>query len=317
MSEARDRSDIAVIIPCYNYARFLGDAIESCLAQTAPPAELVVVDDGSTDGTAEVARRLGVACLVKPNGGPSSARNHGLRHTRQPFVLFLDADDTLKPDALAALREAAGAAGDEAGAVFAYCDLSGSPAGASLLPGREDVEPCFERTLAPGLHILGQRVLERLVRGNIVPACSALVRREVYDVVGPWDEQQKVLEDRQMWLRIASRFRLAFLERAVAVVRKHGANITDPANWHRNHAAALRLLATAERAEWAPAALRRLCRRQYARESYRVAQRLADEKRWREAAAVMADSARHQPSRGKAWAHLGCYAIRALLAGGR
>jgi len=321
MRKQDSSSDVAVIIPCYNYARFLGDAIESCLRQTARPAELVVVDDGSTDDTPQVAQRLGVTCLRKPNGGLSSARNWGLRHTRQPLVLFLDADDMLKPDALASLRAAAGALGPEVGAVFGLCELrsEGSPGDPAqdTLPARQAVEPYLEKQAGAGVYSLWPRVLERLVRGNIVPSCSALIRRDVFDAVGPWNEARAVLEDREMWLRIASRFRLGFLDRTVAVVRKHGGNITAPAHWQRNHAAALAVLAEAARASWASKGLRRLCRRQCAREAYNIAQHLADEGRWREASAMMARSIRRRPIGPKAWAHWAHYGLRCLVGRGR
>lgn len=97
-----DRYDISVIIPVYNCADFLPEAIESVLAQTCPPAEIIVVDDGSMDGSAEVAARYAprVRVLAQPNGGAGSARNLGVRNAGRPLLAFLDADDVWLPDKL-------------------------------------------------------------------------------------------------------------------------------------------------------------------------------------------------------------------------
>jgi len=103
------RIGVAIIIPCYNYGRFLGDAIESALAQTVQPAEILVVDDGSTDNTAAVASQYEplLRYVYQENAGPSSARNYGIRITQSQWLLFLDADDILDPQAIQELSECA------------------------------------------------------------------------------------------------------------------------------------------------------------------------------------------------------------------
>src|SRR5262245_10694873 len=94
---------VSVVIPCYNHAEFLGEAIESVKAQTCAGSDVVVVDDGSTDRSAEVARRYsGVRFLTQRNQGAGAARNTGLQHVRGEFVVFLDADDRLLPHAFEA-----------------------------------------------------------------------------------------------------------------------------------------------------------------------------------------------------------------------
>lgn len=92
---------VTVIIPCYNQAHFLGEAIESVLAQNYRPVEIIVIDDGSPDNTAEVSARYeGVRYFRQENQGESSARNNGIRQSRGSYLVFLDADDRLLPDAL-------------------------------------------------------------------------------------------------------------------------------------------------------------------------------------------------------------------------
>jgi len=92
---------VSVIIPCYNQAHFLDEAIESVLTQTYPNREIIVVDDGSTDNTAEVAGRYSaVRHIYQENAGPSAARNTGVTKSRGEYLVFLDADDRLLPEAL-------------------------------------------------------------------------------------------------------------------------------------------------------------------------------------------------------------------------
>src|SRR5215212_6403385 len=94
---------VTVVIPCYNQAHFLGEAIESVLSQSYPHGELIVVDDGSTDETSEVASRYEGARLIRQeNRGLAGARNRGLGEAKGEYVVFLDADDRLLPGALEA-----------------------------------------------------------------------------------------------------------------------------------------------------------------------------------------------------------------------
>lgn len=101
---------ISVIIPAYNAAPYLGECLESVIAQTFRDIEIIVVDDGSTDATAEIARNFAasdsrIRLLSKPNGGQSSARNFGLRESLGRFVCFVDSDDLLYPDSLKILSD--------------------------------------------------------------------------------------------------------------------------------------------------------------------------------------------------------------------
>jgi glycosyltransferase involved in cell wall biosynthesis len=94
---------ITVIIGAYNAERYLGEAIESVLAQTHPSFELIVVDDGSTDRTGEIAESYGdsVRCIRQANGGMAAARNRAIPEARGSYLAFLDADDRFPPDKLA------------------------------------------------------------------------------------------------------------------------------------------------------------------------------------------------------------------------
>lgn len=182
---------VSVIIPTYNHAAYLPDAINSVLAQTAAGAEIVVVDDGSTDNTAGVAAAFGDAIHYhyQENRGLSAARNAGLARATGRYITVLDADDLLEPDYLATMIAALEADGD-AGA--AYCGFR------MIDPANR---PLFQRGLRgmpPG------QLYETLLYGNfIVPPC-VLARREVYNRAGSFDESLRACEDWDMWLRIAA-----------------------------------------------------------------------------------------------------------------
>jgi len=91
---------VSVIIPCWNYAHYLKECVDSVRGQTYKNIEIIVVSDGSPDNCVEVCKELGVTCLEKINGGLSSARNHGIKHCTGDYIMCLDADDKLVPGAI-------------------------------------------------------------------------------------------------------------------------------------------------------------------------------------------------------------------------
>src|SRR5436309_15033318 len=105
---ARTGADVTVIVPAYNEAASIADTIRSLQAQTAPPFGIIVVDDGSTDGTGDVARALGVTVVRPPanTGSKAGAQSFGLRYVRTPLTVAIDADTVLAPDALERLLAA-------------------------------------------------------------------------------------------------------------------------------------------------------------------------------------------------------------------
>lgn len=102
------RKTLSIIIPCYKQAHFLGECIESVLEQSVKPDEIIVVNDGSPDNTSEVARKYSVIVVEKENGGLSSARNAGIKRATSEYIMPLDADDMLRPDAIKELMAIAG-----------------------------------------------------------------------------------------------------------------------------------------------------------------------------------------------------------------
>ena len=185
---------LSVVIPAYNRADLLPRTLDSVLAQTRPPAEIVVVDDGSTDGTHGVVAGYGprVAYRRQDNAGQGAARNAGQVATTGDALLFLDSDDLLLPPALESL-EAALAAEPEAALAYGRARV--------IDAAGKVVRPLWEAEEGTG-----RKVWRLLAQKNFIasPGC-ALVRRKHLEAVGPWDADRALqgVEDWDLWLRVA------------------------------------------------------------------------------------------------------------------
>src|SRR5829696_5537524 len=170
---ADSRPLVSVVIPCYNQAHFLGEAIESVLAQSHPNFEVIVVDDGSPDNTSEVAARYpGVRLVRQENQGLSGARHAGLARSEGEYVVFLDADDRLLPEALEAHLEHLKAHPECAFVSGHYRFMT------------NDGSPLSER---PRPIISRDRYLELLERNYIVVPAVVMYRRAIFKSVGGFD----------------------------------------------------------------------------------------------------------------------------------
>ena len=200
---------VSVLVASYNHGRFLRSAIDSCLQQTHPDTEVVVVDDGSTDESLRVLDRYGPRLKVvrQENRGVSAARNRGVKESRGELVSFLDSDDAWLPDKIA--RQVT--LFDRPSVGMVYCQLRlVDEKGGSL------------GTMPPGL---SGRVLEELalLRGPGVPAAgsSAMVRRAVLDEVGGFDESLSTSADWDLWRRIACRHEIELVPEPLVLYRQH------------------------------------------------------------------------------------------------
>jgi cellulose synthase/poly-beta-1,6-N-acetylglucosamine synthase-like glycosyltransferase len=205
---------VTVIVPCYNGAPFLEEALASALAQTHPAVEVIVVDDGSTDSSPEIAQRLPVRYLRQENRGLSEARNRGIRESKGAYIIFLDADDRLLPDAAAAGLRALEARPDCAMAVGDHAFISA-----------EGV-----RIRKSGKFAVVPRPYEALLKSNFIEMISSvLFRRSVFDQVGHFNAQLKVAEDYDLYLRIARVQPICCHSVLAAEYRMHGSNISHNA----------------------------------------------------------------------------------------
>ena len=185
---------VAVVIPVYNGERFIRRALDSILRQTHPAAEIVVVDDGSTDNTREIVAEYGsaVTLLQQQKAGPAKARNAGVRVTTAEFIAFLDADDWWEPAKLEKQLQAFAAHPD---AVLNYTGLRMVDEAAGTHKDEPPVAP----------EVLEQRL--RWMNRNMPPSC-VMVRRSAFDQVGGFNERQIGCEDWCLWfnLRVVGRF---------------------------------------------------------------------------------------------------------------
>jgi glycosyltransferase involved in cell wall biosynthesis len=206
---------VSVVIPCFNHGRFLGQAIESALAQQACAVQVIVVDDGSTDDSAAVAGRYASVHLVRqPNAGLSWARNAGLRACTSDVVIFLDADDRLVPGAVTAALRA-----------FRRHPL------AAMVFGRCELIDADGRPLPTVLPVVTANYYQELLEMNFIwmPAMVAFRRTAVLDV-GGFDPAVNASADYDVYLRIARTSPVSGHDELVAQYRQHGANMSgDPA----------------------------------------------------------------------------------------
>jgi glycosyltransferase involved in cell wall biosynthesis len=210
---------VTVLLPTHNRARYLAEAIDSVLAQTFTDIELLVLDDGSTDGTADLVATVTdprVQYFARPRGGISASLNAGLAQARGRYIARVDSDDRWMPDLLATLVPMldADAQGGVAYGRGQAMDQDGRLLGATMgLPLR-----------FPG------ESLRSLVFDDCTCNVALVARRSCIEEAGGYDEGLASSEDWDLWLRVARRHRFLFADRVLAHVRWHDGNLTGPAS---------------------------------------------------------------------------------------
>jgi len=204
MIKSSNNKTISVIIPAYNQAHFLGECIESVLRQSVKADEIIVVNDGATDNTSEVARRYPITLVEKENGGLSSARNAGIEVATSQFIQPLDSDDLLRPDAIKEHLKIA----DEKS--IAQCGL--------LYFGTQMAE--FRPQGA---------TLETLLKTNTV-YCNSVFPKKAWEDIGGYDESETMrlgLEDWLAWIEMAAvGYRVTTSDYISLLYRRHGEAMT-------------------------------------------------------------------------------------------
>ena len=205
MTNQSDKPLISVIIPTYNRAWVVGEAIDSVLAQDYGHFELIVVDDGSTDETARVLDAYGdrVFVIRQPNRGVSAARNRGIEAAGGELVAFLDSDDYWLPGKLAGQVAFFHSRGE---AMICQTEEIWVRNGVRVNPKKRHKKPSgmiFEPSLALCL----------------VSPSAVMMRKNLFDAVGLFDENLPACEDYDLWLRVASRFPVYLLDNPLIVKR--------------------------------------------------------------------------------------------------
>lgn len=228
---------IGIIVPAYNAENYLARTLGSVLSQTYPHWELLIVDDGSTDGTHRIAADYAasdsrIRLLSQPNAGVSAARNAGFEQScpDTEFIIFLDADDVWEPHALAILLDAL-SAHPEAAAAYGlahYIDKNDQPIEPGVCEGHQQ----YRLGLENGRVIVWppdrpttfavEAVMERVMTCGTV-----LIRRKAFQSAGRFDPALRMWEDWDYWLRLARVGDLIFTNTPVLGYRRHDANMSS------------------------------------------------------------------------------------------
>jgi glycosyltransferase involved in cell wall biosynthesis len=209
-----DRLLVSVVIPVYNAEKYLRQAIRSALEQTLSPHEVIVVDDGSTDSSREIAASFGsaVTCLFQRHQGPSAARNLATKHSSGDWIAFLDADDYWLPDKLA---KQASVIETDSNIRMVYTGII------KIYPDGSSHEELAREPLW---------VKERLAfEDPLIPSTVMASRPLLID--HPWPESFKSSEDWLLFYRLSRKIRFAAITEPTAVYRQHSESLTSVKNW--------------------------------------------------------------------------------------
>ncbi len=205
---------ISVVIPAYNAARWIDETLQSVLDQTRPPDEIIVVNDGSTDDTAERARSHGsrVTVLEQANGGPPAAYNRGFDEATSSYVAMCPADDLWNPRKLE-WQEQVLEADASIDVLFGHATLFGIVEGEHPHPGSEGILDRAE-------------FMRAMYEADLVPAPATVVRRELHRRLGRFDESLPS-EDYEFWMRaLRAGATFHYDARDVVLLRIHGENVS-------------------------------------------------------------------------------------------
>ena len=201
--------EVSIIIPTYNSAKYIPDAINSILNQTFKDYEIIIVDDGSTDNTREILNKYNskIRYIYQENKGPSAARNIGIKNAKGKYIAFLDADDIWLPDKLQRQMKLFA---NESSVSFVYTSSYIMNENGFILRKMQ----CYNRSRRK---ILNELYLSKSI-GN---TSSTIIKKECFDKVGLFDETLTVAEDWDMWLRICQRFRFKCIDEPLVMTREY------------------------------------------------------------------------------------------------
>ena len=196
---------VSVIIPTYNRAHLVGNAIQSVLDQTFPDFEIIVIDDGSIDNTREVVSKYGeeVIYIYQDNKERSVARNNGMKHAKGQYITFLDSDDLYLPDKLQVQVELM-ERNHEYGMSYSY-SVWFDEKGKYLHTWRDNLDGWIFPEMMRAKH-------------NKITVPSVMIRRIVLDRVGYFNESVNICEDYEFWCRVAKKYPVLLIKKALVII---------------------------------------------------------------------------------------------------
>lgn len=270
-----------MIIPTYNRRELVQRAITSVLAQTREVQEIIVIDDGSSDGTGEVlARAFGdrVRCVWQPNAGVSAARNHGLRLARGRFLALLDSDDEWLPEKTQRQLEWL-----QAHPAFGMvlCDVM------RMHAEHREFDRFRRREQLPE----DGMVLKWVMLDPALAPASVMMRREVYETVGGFDESLPTGEDLDFHLRVAARWPIGVVDESLVRAMRGHDGLSSLARTYDDYVRVIEGAAARAAGQVAPEDIDRALARAYARN----ARGMVLLRRWRDAWRLARQAWRHEP----------------------
>ena len=207
--------EVSVVIPAYNSARFIGEALQSVFDQTFKDYEIIVVDDGSTDSTKQVIDRYGnkIRYVFQQQGGQAKARNRGIRDSLGRFIAFLDADDVWLPLKL-----------EKQVCMFHRCSELAMVFTENSIFNESGV---CRTSLGKGEKLMKGDVAKNIFLHSGVLTSTVMVRSEVFDKIGLFEEELRLAEDDNMWIRIAANSEVALINEPLVGYRIHPDEITS------------------------------------------------------------------------------------------
>lgn len=208
---------VSVVIPTYNAQAYLADTLASVRDQTMRDVEVVLVDDGSTDDTLRIARDFGTSIdltiIPQANSGPSAARNSGINAARGRYCAFIDSDDTMHPTRLA---DQAALLDTEPDLGLVYSDLE-----------TFDDNGTIHSTRRAFSNPRQGMILDDLLLDNFITTSTVMAPRERLIEAGLFDSKRRVSEDFDLWLRMACRWRIGFIDRPLVRYRRRPGSLSD------------------------------------------------------------------------------------------
>jgi len=210
VSKSPNNHMVSVVIPAYNADPWIAETLDSVLEQTFRDFEVIVVDDGSTDQTPELAASYGdqIRYLHKENGGTPSARNAGIRAARGSYIAFVDADDLWRPEKLEIQMQLFH---DDPDLAWVY---------SSAILFEEQVNQLLYR-VNQGMKMYAGDILRPLLLSSFICSATPVIRRDVFDTVGYFEESFPHSDEWDMWLRIAAKYEVGFVDQPLAKHRIH------------------------------------------------------------------------------------------------
>ena len=252
----QDEPLVSVCIPTYNRKDYLIETLRSVFAQTFGDYEVVVVDDGSTDGTAEKIKSCGykVRYLWQANAGDAAARNKLIELAAGHYIAFIDSDDLLMPDALERMVKAAEAEDELVVAYGAYIRID----------GQGNVMGRCKRKLRTG------HITRYLFEDILVHSCGSMFPKKMLQEAGGFDTSLPVCSDYDLWLRLSTKCRFIALDEPTFKRRRHSTNLSAASAVNKMHELEVlrRFYYEKGGSSFVP---QRVAMRRFSKEEYRVA----------------------------------------------